>query len=167
MIAVTYEQHIGRRVPGQDGAGEFSVSTSKTRAGTMDETIKRWIEVVSEREEFSGVAISRGPEVSRTDKWRYWRCGPADGFRVVVDVTDMTPAKSVISVPHEKFASPTTAIGTGRITERSRTERGGNSSSPECHCEFRVFKLHTSFTPVSGASRKARAVQHVRCDEIC
>ena len=94
---------------------------------------KRWIEVVSEREEFSGVAISRGPEVSRTDKWRYWRCGLADGSRVVVDVTDMTPAKSVISVPYEKFASPTTAIGTGRITERSLTERGGNSSSPECH----------------------------------
>ena len=133
MVTVTYEQHIGRRVPGQDGGGEFSVSTSKTRAGTMDETIKRWIEVVSEREEFSGVAISRGPEVSRTDKWRYWRCGLADGSRVVVDVTDMTPAKSVISVPHEKFASPTTAIGTGRITERSRTERGGNSSSLECH----------------------------------
>ena len=57
MVTVTYEQHIGRRVPGQDGGGEFSVSTSQTRAGTMDETIKRWIEVVSEREEFSGVAI--------------------------------------------------------------------------------------------------------------
>ena len=40
MATVTYEQHIGRRVPGQDGGSEFSVSTSKTRAGTMDETIK-------------------------------------------------------------------------------------------------------------------------------
>jgi hypothetical protein len=57
MVTVTYEQHIGRRVLGQDGGGEFWVSPSKTGAGTMDETIKRWIEVVSEREEFSGVAI--------------------------------------------------------------------------------------------------------------
>jgi len=34
MVTVAYEQHIGRRVPGQDCDGEFNLSASRTRPGT-------------------------------------------------------------------------------------------------------------------------------------
>jgi hypothetical protein len=105
MVSVAYEQHIGRRLPGQDGDGAFAVSASKTRDGTIDEALARWIEVIDDRDEFSGIAISRGPDTSSTEKWRYWRCGLADGSRVVVNISAKSPSKSVVSVQHEKLES--------------------------------------------------------------
>lgn len=42
-IAVAYEQHIGRRAPGQDGDGKFAVSVTRTVAGDMDRAFERWL----------------------------------------------------------------------------------------------------------------------------
>src|SRR5262245_57645204 len=85
-VAVAYEQHIGRRVPGQQGDGGFQVSVSKTFPGSMDTVLARWQAAVEGREQVAGIAITRGLEVSRTDQWRYWRCGLADGSRVSVGI---------------------------------------------------------------------------------
>jgi hypothetical protein len=105
MVTVAYEQHIGRRRPGEDGDGAFNVSANKTLMGTIDEALAQWIELVGHRDEFDGVAISRGPAASSTEKWRYWRCGLSDGSRLVVNIYAKTPAKSAISVQHEKLES--------------------------------------------------------------
>jgi hypothetical protein len=105
MITVAYEQHIGRRVAGQDLSGTFNVSASKTVPGSLDEALARWIELIGDCEEFTSVPISKGPEVRSTEKWRYWRCTLADGSRVVVNISTKPAGRSVISVQHEKLES--------------------------------------------------------------
>jgi hypothetical protein len=105
MIAVTYEQHIGRRVPGQRGDGSFSISASRTLPGSIDEALARWEAVVGTPDEIMGVAIASGPAVSTTAKWRYWRCTLADGSRVVVNISLKSPGKSVVSAQHEQLES--------------------------------------------------------------
>jgi hypothetical protein len=40
-----------------------------------------------------------------SEKWRYWRCGLDDGSRIVVTIGDKPPAKSVLSVQHERLDS--------------------------------------------------------------
>jgi hypothetical protein len=103
MVAVKYEQHIGRRVTGQGSDGSFNVSVSKTWSGTLDAALERWRSVMDQRTEFSGIAISKGPDVTKTEKWRYWRTTLADGSRVVVNISAKTSEKSVISVQHENL----------------------------------------------------------------
>jgi hypothetical protein len=103
---VAFEQLIGRRVPGQDCDGRFQTSTSKTVAGTMDEARDKWVALIGAAEDFSGVGISRGPELSETAKWRYWRCGLADGSRVNVNIYEKAPGKSALSLQHEKLEAP-------------------------------------------------------------
>jgi hypothetical protein len=105
MLTVAYEQHIGRRVPGQDCDGEFNVSASKTLKGTMDEALERWIKLTKNREEFSDIAISRVPNISKTEKWRYWHCGLADGSRISVSIYQKSPDKVSLGLGHEKLES--------------------------------------------------------------
>ena len=105
MVSVKYEQHIGRRAPGQVGVGNFNVSASKTWSGSLDSALNRWSEVMAGRREVSGLSITRGPQISATEKWRYWRAGLSDESRVVVNISAKGADKSVISVQHEKLRS--------------------------------------------------------------
>lgn len=104
-VTVAYEQQIGRRVPGQDCNGEFSVSVSKTLSGTMDEALQTWQEHLAGAEAFSAIDISRGPDINSTGKWRYWRCGLSDGSRVNVNIYQKTEAKASFSIQHERLES--------------------------------------------------------------
>jgi hypothetical protein len=105
MVAIAYEQHLGRRVRGQRGDGSFAVSASKTLAGSVDDSLARWIEVVGSPKVISGVAVESGPETSSTEKWRYWRCTLADGSRVAVNISLKAPGKAVVAVQHERLES--------------------------------------------------------------
>jgi hypothetical protein len=105
MLTVQYEQVIGRRVAGQDCSGSFSVSVSKTLPGTPDDALAHWLALVAGCREFSDIAISREPTVSHTEKWRYWRCGLADGSRVNVNISHKSTDKTALSVQHEKLES--------------------------------------------------------------
>lgn len=102
---VAYEQQIGRRQPGQDCDGEFQTSVSKTVPGSMDEARDKWMSVVGTADEFSGIAVTRGPELSDTAKWRYWRCGLADGSRVNVHIYEKAAGKSSVGLQHERLES--------------------------------------------------------------
>jgi hypothetical protein len=104
-IAVAYEQHIGRRVPGQQHDGSFQASVSKTLPGSMDTVLARWQAAMAGRKQFAGIAITRGPDLSRTDKWRHWRCRLADGSRVSAGIGDKPGGKALLSVGHEGIAS--------------------------------------------------------------
>jgi hypothetical protein len=53
---------------------------------------------------FDGVAIESAPESSVTKKWRCWRCGLADGTRLVVTIGLKPPSKAHLAVRHEKLA---------------------------------------------------------------
>jgi hypothetical protein len=57
------------------------------------------------RKHFSGIPITRGPEMSRTEKWRYWRCGLADRSRIIVNFSAKLDGRTVISIQHENLES--------------------------------------------------------------
>lgn len=105
-ITVAYAQAIGRRVPGQDCNGRFSVSVSRTLAGSMDELLEHWERNMAAREDFSDVPITDPPRVTRTDKWRYWRCGLADGSRVNINIQRKAAEKAGLTVQHDKLDGP-------------------------------------------------------------
>lgn len=102
-ITVAYEQHIGRRAPGQDRGGAYSASATKTCAGSLDEVLARWVDFMKDREELGGIAVGRGPDTSVTEKWRYWRCGLEDGSRVNVTIGEKAPGKVLLAVQHERL----------------------------------------------------------------
>lgn len=113
-ITIAYEQHIGRRIPGQRGDGTFAGSVSKTYPGSMDEALTAWLALVEGRGEFLGLGVDVAPSTSTTEKWRYWRCGLEDGSKVTVTVnavagTGSAPGKSRVAVEHGRLPSPEAA----------------------------------------------------------
>ncbi|HYF96708.1 MAG TPA: hypothetical protein VD947_01570 [Patescibacteria group bacterium] len=104
-LTVAYEQHIGRRVPGQRSDGKFDISVSKTLDGSMDEALDAWLDLVSGQKEFNNVSIEGEARVSKTEKWRNWRCNLHDGSRVVVGIYQKTPNKAGLGLAHEKLES--------------------------------------------------------------
>ncbi|MDJ0350256.1 hypothetical protein [Cryobacterium sp. PH29-G1] len=108
-ITIAYEQHIGRRIPGQQGDGTFAASASKTIPGSMDAAIASWMALVDGRTSFNGFEMTDDPTTSATAKWRYWRCGLEDGSRVNVTVNEATPGKCRVAVQHSQLVSPEAA----------------------------------------------------------
>jgi len=109
MVTVAYEQHIGRRLPGQAPDGTFTVNASRTCAGSLDDSLGRWSSVLAGATDIDGVAVTQGPDVTSSESWRYWRCQLADGSRVVVNFSDKAPGKSVVAVQHERLDNPEAA----------------------------------------------------------
>lgn len=95
-VTVAYEQHIGRRQPGQRNDGGYEISVSKTLTGNMDAALQEWLHLVAGKTEFSNVAISGEPKTSETEKWRHWRCTLSDGSRVNAAVYQKTPEKPIL-----------------------------------------------------------------------
>lgn len=104
-VAVSYEQQIGRRVPGQTSRGDFQVGVGKTYMGGLDAALQAWLDLVEGRTSFGGVPIETGPRVSSTEKWRYWRIGLSDGSRVGVDIGMKSAQKSTIGINHTRLVS--------------------------------------------------------------
>lgn len=104
-VAVAYEQHIGRRKPGQRNDGTYEVSVAKTMTGSMDEAMQAWLKYFDNRTEFEGAAITKPPATSQTDKRSHWGCGLEDGSRVNVDVSPKTNNKVLLSITHIKLSS--------------------------------------------------------------
>lgn len=105
MMTVQYDLHIGRRVPGQDCDGAYSISVNRTFAGDMDSVLAWCVELTGGRTEFCDIAVTRGPMVTETPKWRYWRCGLADGSRVNINVSAKGTGKATLSIQHERLES--------------------------------------------------------------
>jgi len=102
-LVVKYEQHIGRRKPGQGSDGKYSVSVSKTVPGTMDEVFDKW--VAANLQEINGQRIIGEPRISKTEKWRYWRAELEGGIKLIASVQSKTPEKSIITLTSESFSS--------------------------------------------------------------
>lgn len=104
-VTVAYEQHIGRREPGQRSDGSYETSASKTFDGTMSEALEMWILLTGDKTEFNGVALEKDPTWSETEKWRNWRCALADGSRLAVSIYQKTPDKASFGLGHLKLKS--------------------------------------------------------------
>lgn len=102
-VTVAYEQHIGRRVPGQDHKGEFQVSATRTIPGDMDAAMAAWRKAVDGVSAFDGIAVAKGPRVGETAKWRRWGVTLEDGTRVTASASEKALQKSVLAVMHEKL----------------------------------------------------------------
>lgn len=104
-VTVAYEQHIGRRVPGQREDGKYEVSVTKTVDGTLDDAMKWWLRKAAGLKEFSGVALDDKPKRSTTEKWRHWRVNLSDDTKVIVSTNQKSPGKAQLAVTSQKLAS--------------------------------------------------------------
>ncbi|WP_430869173.1 hypothetical protein [Demequina aurantiaca] len=102
-VTVAYELEIGRRVPGQRADGTFEVAASRTLSGTLDDTFKTWMDLISDRDSFAGRELQDSPSTSSTAKWRRWR-GKLDGGRTIVGEVGSRGDKSVLTVTVSKMA---------------------------------------------------------------
>ncbi|MEO6395833.1 MAG: hypothetical protein ABIO40_07980 [Devosia sp.] len=103
MLTVAYEQHIGRRAPGQVGDA-FRTQVNRTILGEVPAVHDRWIKAKAKVKEFGGVALAKAPTISTTPKRSYWRVGLVDGGKVQV-AFEPRPGKTMINVTHEKLDS--------------------------------------------------------------
>ena len=103
-ITVAYEQHIGRREPGQQSDGTFEMSVTKTLAGTKEDVFALWAEAHGMDDEFNSQAVSDA-RTSITPVRSYWRCSLANGTAVNVAVEKKSPARAMISITHTKLRS--------------------------------------------------------------
>ena len=121
--ALAYEQHIGRRLPGQREDGSFDANSSTTLPGSMDDALARVCEVFDEalapapqekNDDGRRLVLSGEARTSATEKWRYWRADLADGTTVAVTITDKKVAdgaapKATVAIGHRGLPSPDAA----------------------------------------------------------
>lgn len=105
-VAVAYEQHIGRRLPGQRSDGTFEAAVSRTVNGSMDAAMQLWLDYISEKTEADGVAISGEPSATQPARGRHWAVDLADGSRLNADCYPKSDAKTIFTLTHAKLASP-------------------------------------------------------------
>ena len=83
-VTVAYEQHIGRRIPGQRSDGTFQTSVSRSTALGMQELMDRWREFAAGDATVQDVVAGGDLRVSGTDRRITWRTKAKDGSSVVV-----------------------------------------------------------------------------------
>ncbi|MDR4533982.1 hypothetical protein [Glutamicibacter sp. PS] len=104
-VAVAYEQHIGRRLPGQAADGSFQGSVSKTLEADLDYALDLWRAQVATLSTFNGASLLGKPTESGSENWRYWRAAFSDGSRVSVDI-GQKGNKTSLSVNQRKIREP-------------------------------------------------------------
>ncbi|MGY1604566.1 hypothetical protein [Geodermatophilus sp. SYSU D00815] len=83
-VTVAYEQHIGRRIPGQRPDGTFQTSVSKATRLGMAELMDRWKAFAADDETVRGAVVGETLRVSGTDRRITWRAKAPDGSSVTV-----------------------------------------------------------------------------------
>jgi hypothetical protein len=99
-VAVAYEQHIGRRKPGQGSDGRFTASVSRTFSAPPEKVFAAWKKRVADETEFGGRQLAEPATTSRTPKRLYWRCKFADGSRVTIGIEAKPGGKALAAVEH-------------------------------------------------------------------
>jgi hypothetical protein len=83
-VTVAYEQHIGRRIPGQRSDGTFQLSVSRSTSFGMDELMATWQEFAADDETVRAIVADGHPKVSGTGRRITWRTKARNGSSVVV-----------------------------------------------------------------------------------
>lgn len=103
-IAVAYEQHIGRRQPGQRADGIFEMSVTKTMPGDRQTVFERVAPLMPDAAGLTGAAIVN-ERTSVTPKRSYWRCDLTDDTKVTLAVEERGDG-SLLTITHSGLASP-------------------------------------------------------------
>jgi hypothetical protein len=82
-VTVAYEQHIGRRLPGQRSDGTFQTSVSRATKLGMPELMDAWVAFAANDPTVMN-SIAGEPRVSGTEKRITWRAKAVDGSSMVV-----------------------------------------------------------------------------------
>lgn len=82
-VTVAYEQHAGRRLPGQRSDGTFETSVSKATKLGMKELMDQWVAFAAGDEEVVALMAAEA-RVSGTDKRITWRTKAGDGSDIRV-----------------------------------------------------------------------------------
>jgi hypothetical protein len=83
-VTVAYEQHIGRRIPGQRSDGTFQCSVSRATSLGMSELMERWRAFADGDAAVQEVLAGGDLKVSGTDRRITWRARAVDGSSIVV-----------------------------------------------------------------------------------
>lgn len=86
-ITVAYEQHIGKRVPGQLANGLFELAVSKTVASPRDVLFRQVVEWFESQNQLNGCELLK-PRSSKTPKRSTWRCDFIDGSKFSATIED-------------------------------------------------------------------------------
>jgi len=101
---VAYEQHIGRRVPGQRPDGTFQTSVSKSTKLGMEALMKAWTDFATGNPDVDGL-IEGEVRVSGTDKRITWRAKAREAESVIVISEPKKDGTTSLVVQH--MGSPT------------------------------------------------------------
>jgi hypothetical protein len=106
-ITVAYEQHIGRRAPGQRSDGTFEPAVSRTFEGSTKEAMDAWLKYASGKPGFNGVKLADKVSMSHSANRHHWGSNLADGTRVNVDTDNYgkSEGKSGLTITHIRITS--------------------------------------------------------------
>jgi len=103
-IAVAYEQHIGRRKPGQRSDGLFNASVSRTMNVLLEPAYASWCGFAAGLNEIDGEALAAAPTTSATPKRLNWRCKFEGGSSAVASFEAKGADRVLIRIEHQKIA---------------------------------------------------------------
>lgn len=101
-VAVAYEQHIGRRAPGQRADGTYEVSVTKTMVMSRDDAFTRVRQTLDRLEEIGGTKLS-DVRTSTTPVRHYWKASVSDGSKIIIGV-EQRDDKSLVAVQVQRLA---------------------------------------------------------------
>ncbi|WP_062311833.1 hypothetical protein [Demequina rhizosphaerae] len=104
MTTVAYEQHLGRRAPGQRQDGSYEASASRTHGGTLDEAMAAWRGIADEEACIGGMPFADPPTETATDAYRRWRVTLADGTRVRAQAS-LRSGRAVLTLTWSRLGS--------------------------------------------------------------
>lgn len=97
-ITVAYEQHIGKRIPGQLANGLFELAVSKSVAHSRDVFFPAVVQWFEGRQELNTNEPLK-PRSTQTPKRSNWRCDFADGSKFAATVEE-SGEKSKLVLSH-------------------------------------------------------------------
>ena len=102
-VTVAYEQHIGRRQPGQRSDGRYECSVSRVFDGGREDVFAMLLERTSSVTQLNERRIEND-RTSVTPVRSYWRAD-LDETKVTLAVEEKTPEKSLVVVTHSELSN--------------------------------------------------------------
>jgi hypothetical protein len=103
-ITVAYEQHTGRRMPGQRADGTFSATVSLTVEGAPEDLLARWQKAHAKALPKS-VSVVKEARSKPEARYISWRATLRDGTSAVIGFDPKPNGKSIVAVEHQKLTS--------------------------------------------------------------
>ena len=107
-MAVAYEQHTGKRRPGQVADGTYEIAVSKTVLSPRDQAFPQVVAWLEAQTTFNGQSYDN-ERSSETPVRSYWRCDLADGTKFTSAVEAAGADKSKLVCAHSAISSQAAA----------------------------------------------------------